>query len=142
MEILDTARVARMATVDEDSMPHIVPVCYVFISGLIYTPIDKKPKSVKTNTLKRIKNISTNPNVSFLIDKYYEDWHRLYFLKVSGRAKLIDQGEEYENSLVSLCEKYSQYRDMDLINLGLPVIVISPERIISWGDITSASKDR
>ncbi len=136
-EILESARVARMATVDEAGKPHIVPICYVFVSGLIYTPIDKKPKSVSVNTLKRISNIRSNPNVSFIIDKYYEDWSRLYFLKIAGLASLIEEGEEYENSLLSLCEKYSQYRDMDLLNLGLPIIKISPRRIVSWGDITS-----
>lgn len=131
-----------MATVDEAAKPHIVPICYAFVSGLIYTPIDKKPKSVSVNTLKRIKNLRSNPYVSFVIDKYYEDWNRLYYLKIAGRADLIERGEEYENSLMSLCEKYSQYRDMDLLNLGLPVIKISPHRIVSWGDITSGSKGR
>jgi len=136
-EILESARVARMATVDEAGKPHIVPICYAFVSGLIYTPIDKKPKSVSADTLKRINNIRSNPYISFIVDKYYEDWSRLYFLKLSGLASLIEKGDEYENSLLSLCEKYSQYRDMDLLNLGLPLIKISPQRIVSWGDITS-----
>jgi PPOX class probable F420-dependent enzyme len=139
---LESGRVARMATVDETGKPHIVPICYAFVSGLIYTPIDKKPKSVTVNTLGRIKNIRSNPYVSFVIDKYYEDWNRLYYLKITARASLLDRGEEYENSLMSLSEKYSQYRDMDLLNLGLPVIKILPLRIISWGDVTSGSKGR
>jgi PPOX class probable F420-dependent enzyme len=141
-EILESGRVARMATVDETGKPHIVPICYAFVSGLIYTPIDKKPKSVTVNTLGRIKNIRSNPYVSFVIDKYYEDWNRLYYLKITARASLLDRGEEYENSLMSLSEKYSQYRDMDLLNLRLPVIKILPLRIISWGDVTSGSKGR
>lgn len=137
-EILESGRVARLATVDEAGKPHIVPVCYAFVSGLIYTPIDKKPKSVAVDRLGRIKNIRSNPHVSLIIDKYYEDWSRLYFLKISGLASLIEEGDEYENSLMSLCEKYSQYRDMDLLNLGLPLIKILPERIVSWGEVTSA----
>jgi len=131
-----------MATVDKAGKPHIVPICYAFVSGLIYSPIDKKPKSVSVYTLKRIKNIRLNPYVSLIIDKYYEDWSRLYFLKISGLASIIERGEEYENSLMSLCEKYSQYRDMDLLNLGLPLIKISPERIVSWGDVTSGLMSR
>ena len=138
-EILESARMARMATVDEAGKPHIVPVCYTYISGLIYTPIDKKPKSVAVNALGRIKNIRSNPIVSFMVDRYYEDWERLYYIKVSARASIITGGEEYENALLSLCEKYSQYRDMDLLNLGLPVIKLSPLSTVSWGDITSGS---
>jgi len=141
-EILESGRVARMATVDEAGKPHIVPICYTFTSGLIYTAIDKKSKSVEINSLGRIKNIGSNPHVSLVIDKYYEDWNRLYFLKISGLANIIAQGEEYENSLLSLCEKYSQYVVMDLLNLGLPVIKISPLRIVSWGEVTTASNDR
>ena len=141
-EILETGRVARMATVDQSGNPHIVPICYAFVSGQIYTPIDKKPKNVPFDSLTRIKNINSNPNVSFIIDKYYEDWNRLFFLKISGLASLIYDGEEYENALMSLCEKYPQYLDMDLLNLGLPIIRISPGKIISWGDITTITKDR
>lgn len=136
-EILESGRVARMATVDQAGKPHVIPVCYAYVSGLIYTPIDKKPKSVAVNTLVRIKNIRSNPHVSLIIDEYYEDWSRLYFLKISGLASLIQKGDEYENSLMSLCEKYSQYREMDLLNLGLPLIKILPERIVSWGEVTS-----
>ena len=126
-----------MSTVDQDGMPHIVPVCYVFSSGLIYTPIDKKPKSASVNTLMRIKNIRSNKSVSFLIDKYYEDWQRLYFLKISGVAAVIASGEDYEKALMRLCDKYSQYRRMNLPSLGLPVIKITPTKIVSWGDVTS-----
>lgn len=136
-EILESGRVARMATVDQAGKPHVIPVCYAYVSGLIYTPIDKKPKSVAVNTLVRIKNIRSNPHVSLIIDEYYEDWSRLYFLKISGLASLMQKGDEYENSLMSLCEKYSQYREMDLLNLGLPLIKILPERIVSWGEVTS-----
>ena len=135
-EILESGRVARMATVDKAGKPHIVPICYAFVSGLIYTPIDEKPKSVSVDSLGRIKNIRSNPYVSLIIDKYYEDWSRLYYLKITGRAELICRGEEYENALMSLCEKYSQYRDMDLLNFGLPLIKILPQRIVSWGDVT------
>ena len=128
-----------MATVDATGKPHTVPVCYAYVSGLIYTPIDIKSKSVPVYSLGRIKNIRSNPFVSIVIDKYYEDWDRLYYLKISGRASLLEDGEEYENSLMSLCEKYAQYRDMNLLNLALPVIRVMPLRIISWGDVSSGS---
>lgn len=135
-EILEAARIGRMATVDNNGMPHLVPICFVYTSGLLYTPIDKKPKTTSVNSLKRIQNINSNPNTSFLIDKYYEDWDRLYFLKISATSSLIDSGDEYENALMSLCEKYPQYQDMDLLNLGLPVIKLTPLKIVSWGQVT------
>lgn len=139
-ELLESGRIARMATVDECGKPHVVPICYSYDSGLIYTPIDKKPKSVTVNNLGRIKNIRSNPYVSIVIDKYYEDWDRLYYLKVSGLASTIQEGEEYRSSLMGLCDKYAQYRDMNLLYLGLPVIRVVPLRIVSWGDIKSTGK--
>lgn len=139
-ELLESGRIARMATVDECGKPHAVPICYSYDSGLIYTPIDKKPKSVTVNNLGRIKNIRSNPYVSIVIDKYYEDWDRLYYLKVSGLASIIQEGEEYRSSLMGLCDKYSQYRDMNLLYLGLPVIRVVPLQIVSWGDVKSTGK--
>ena len=128
-----------MATVDATGKPHTVPICYVYVSGLIYTPIDIKPKSVPAYSLGRIKNICSNPFVSIVIDKYYEDWDRLYYVKISGRASLLEDSEEYDNSLMSLCEKYAQYGDMNLLSLALPVIRVMPLRIVSWGDVPSGS---
>lgn len=122
-----------MASVDSAGEPLVIPVCYVYVDGRIYTPIDKKPKKSKPQGLKRIKNISANPGVSLLIDKYYEDWRRLYYLIIHGRADLISGGAEYRDSLRALCEKYRQYGRMRLDEAGLPVIRVVPERIVSWG---------
>ncbi len=130
-----SSRVARLASVDPSGKAHLIPVCYVYRGGCFYTPIDKKPKTVDARDLKRVRNISGNPNVSLLIDTYYEDWSRLYYLIIRGKAEIIGSGREYEDVLHGLCAKYDQYKKMRLGEAGLPVIKISPERINAWGKL-------
>ncbi len=123
-----------MATVGKLGKPLVVPICFAFDGNFIYSPIDKKPKSVSAGKLKRIRNIINNPNISLGIDEYLENWSLLYYLIIQGTAEIIDEGEEYENSLSMLSKKYDQYREMGLESLGAPVIKITPDKIISWGN--------
>ncbi len=123
-----------MATVGKLGKPLVVPICFAFDGNFIYSPIDKKPKSVSAGKLKRIRNIINNPNISLVIDEYLENWSMLYYLIIQGTAEIIDEGEEYENSLSMLSKKYDQYREMGLESLGAPVIKITPDKIISWGN--------
>ncbi|HEX9666122.1 MAG TPA: TIGR03668 family PPOX class F420-dependent oxidoreductase [Thermodesulfobacteriota bacterium] len=132
---IQSQRIARMATVDRSGKPLVLPICYAYDGTNLYTPIDKKPKSVSPGELKRIRNITGNPNVSVLVDVYNEDWNEIGFIIIHGTAEVIDSGKEYRESLRILSEKYIQYRQMNLSELGLPVIKISPNRIISWGKI-------
>ncbi len=133
-DIISSQRIGRLATVDETGKPLVLPVCFALLDNIIYTPIDKKPKRVAADNLKRLKNISVNPNVSIVFDKYYEDWSRLNYIIIEGRAIVIHEGEEYKHSLQSLVQKYDQYRKMGLLELGLPVIKIKPKKIICWGN--------
>ena len=133
-KILHSARVARMATASASGEPLVVPVCFVYAEPFIYTPIDKKPKKASWKGLRRVKNISGNPFVSLVIDEYSEDWQKLNYVIVNGRAGIISGGAEYSEALRALSSKYPQYRKMGLEEAGLPVIRITPVRIISWGN--------
>ena len=135
IEFIKSHRVARMATVDGLGRLLVVPICYYFNGKSVYTPIDKKPKRSSPGGLKRIRNIIENPNVSIVIDEYYEDWNKLCYVIINGRAEIIETGEDYQNSLRLLSEKYPQYVDMRLSKLNLPVIKIVPYRIVSWGAV-------
>ncbi len=134
-EFIQAQKIARMATVDKSGKPLVLPICYAYDGNCIYTPIDKKPKRTSAMKLKRIKNIVTNPNVSLVIDRYYEDWTRIAYIVIHGTAEVLDRGEEYLESLRILSERYRQYKRMKLSQLGLPVIKITPNRFISWGKI-------
>ncbi len=132
-KFIQAQRIARMATVDKSGRPLVLPICYAYDGKYLYTPIDKKPKRTSAMELKRIKNIVSNPNVSVVIDRYYEDWTRIAYIIIHGTAEVLDRGREYRESLRILSERYRQYKRMKLPQLGLPVIKVSPNRFISWG---------
>jgi PPOX class probable F420-dependent enzyme len=134
--LLDTQRVARLATVDERGRPHAVPVCFVLLDGRIYTPIDEKPKRDPARPLRRLSNIEANPHVCLVVDRYDEDWSRLAWLQVRGTAKVVDDPDERGRAIVALRAKYDQYRAMALE--ARPLIRIDPARVVGW----RASPDR
>lgn len=134
-DILQTAKVARLATSDQDQ-PHLVPVVFVFDGCHIYIPIDeKKKKTHLPEELKRIKNIRKNPNVAFLIDRYDDDWTKLYFLMIIGKASILPI-ESCRKAIDKLVAKYPQYQT---INYGSICIKIKPEKITFWQNLQESS---
>ena len=128
---LANARVGHLATASETGVPHVIPVCFAVDGDRIYSVLDQKPKRTGLTRLRRVKNILANPQATLVVDHYEEDWSRLWYIMVSGRAELLLEGEERASAIPVLRAKYPQYRDMDIDNN--PVIRISPERIIAWG---------
>ena len=130
-ELVREARVGRLATVDARGKPHVVPVCFALVSGRLYIALDEKPKRTPPERLQRIRNIAANPNVQLLIDRYDEDWSRLAFVQLRGRAVLLQpDGAEHRPAVAALREKYAQYQAMALE--ALPLIEIEVERVVSW----------
>jgi PPOX class probable F420-dependent enzyme len=138
---LEEARVARLATVDVKSRPHIVPVCFAYDGKLLYTAIDQKPKRVPRERLARLQNIRATPRVAILIDQYDENWAQLWYILIRGKAKLIPQSahEERTRAIRHLRAKYPQYTE-GMLGDDAPIIRITPSRITSWGKIEPAAK--
>lgn len=129
-KFLASHRVAHLATVDAKGQPHAIPIVYAFDGVRLYTPIDEKPKRAGVFKLQRVRNIQTEPRVAVIVDDYAENWEQLAWVQLRGRAELIIEGEIYTKGLRLLNEKYPQYQSMPLS--GRPLIVITPEQIISW----------
>jgi len=111
-----------------------VPVCYRLLDETIYITIDEKPKR-RDRPLKRLRNITENPAVVVTVDRWDEDWSRLAWVMLHGRAEILQHGREHDLAQDTLRAKYQQYRTMDLT--GLPVIAIHVQRVLSWGDLGS-----
>ncbi|MGC1928483.1 MAG: hypothetical protein WA667_05870, partial [Candidatus Nitrosopolaris sp.] len=104
-----------------------------------FIPIDEKTKRSKPENLKRTKNIQQNPNVALLIDEYNEDWTKLYFIMIQGKASIIGGKELERNELLLLekahkllCDKYVQYQK---IGIGKYIIMIIPQKVITWKNV-------
>jgi PPOX class probable F420-dependent enzyme len=105
---LTAARVARLATTDPDGRPHLVPIVFALDGDILYSAVDRKPK--RSRTLRRIENARARPDVTVLVDHYEEDWGRLWWIRLRGRARVLDEGEERERAIALLTEKYPRYR--------------------------------
>ena len=134
--IIDKARVARLATVDSECKPHLIPVVFVFDNYSYFIPIDEKTKRSRPEKLKRAKNIQQNSNVTLLIDDYNENWRKLYFIMIQGKASIIGGKQLEQNELLLLekahkllSDKYLQYQK---VGIGEYVIMIIPQKIITW----------
>jgi PPOX class probable F420-dependent enzyme len=147
LDFLAETRRAVLATAQPGGRPLLVPICYVVLgswSGLrIYTPLDDKPKRVgDAHDLERVRNIIANPQVSLLVDRWSEDWSRLGWLRLDGRAEVIEPGEagepgagEHESAVEALRGKYAQYATHRLEDR--PIIRVTIERARSWGDLAA-----
>jgi PPOX class probable F420-dependent enzyme len=130
LALLRDARVGRLATADAAGQPLVVPVCYVFDGARCYSAVDAKPK--RTRELRRLKNIAANPRVSLVVDVWDEDWSKLCWVMVEGRAEILERGEEFTRAIDALVAKYPQYRAMGLDRAEGALVVLTPVRVLAW----------
>lgn len=126
-EKFQRARVARLATVDENSQPHLVPVCFELVEDRIVSVVDAKPKS--TPELRRLANIRAHPRVSLLVDEYDDDWTRLWWVRADGAARVVESGADREDAVAALTAKYPQYEEQPP---GGPVVEVTVDRWVGW----------
>ena len=127
-------RVGRLATADDNGTPHVLPVGYALGADTLYITIDDKPKRTSGRKLKRLRNIIENPQAAVVVDRYDEDWSRLGWVMLRGRAEILDDGEEHDTAQTLLRARYPQLLGMQIA--GYPVIALRIERTTSWGDLS------
>lgn len=121
------APVARLATVDGAGRPRVVPCCFALDGDVVYTAVDHKPK--RTSRLARLDDIRGNPAVGLVVDHYEDDWSALWWIRLDGSARVVEDGPEWERGIDLLVAKYRQYQERRPTG---PVIVIAVERARSW----------
>jgi PPOX class probable F420-dependent enzyme len=118
---------ARLATLDPDGRPHLVPIVFAVDGDTLYSAVDAKPK--RSRTLRRIENARARPDVTVLVDHYDDDWTKLWWIRLRGRARVLEDGSEADRALELLREKYAQYRDEPP---GPPVLAIDVAEARTW----------
>lgn len=121
------ARRGYLATSGPEGAPHILPVCFTWAGDVIWTAVDGKPKAARS--LQRLVDIQADQRVSFLVDRWDEDWSRLAWLQARGRATQTHEGPEARRAIGALQGKYSQYADTPLEG---PVLRIEVDRWLTW----------
>ena len=105
-----------------------MPISFALDGDTLYTAVDEKPK--RTRELQRLRNIRANPQVEVLIDHYEDDWSLLWWVRLRGTARIVDDRRAME----LLAAKYPQYRERPPAG---PVIAVSIEERSEWTSLPS-----
>lgn len=127
-DLLDAARVGRLATVRPDGRPHVVPVMFATAApDVLVTAVDHKPK--RSTDLQRLRNIEAHPEVSLLVDHEDEDWTALWWLRVDATARVVRDDPERSTLVGPLVRKYAAYAGNPPRG---PVVAMAVHTVASW----------
>jgi PPOX class probable F420-dependent enzyme len=122
-ELLDSERVARLAFLDEDDLPRVLPVTFAVFEDAVWSAIDQKPK--RTAEPARVRRLLRRPEAALVVDRYDEDWARLAWVQVRGSVSVEPVGP----ALDALVARYPQYRGAQPPG---PLLRLAVERCSWW----------
>jgi len=133
--LLATWPVARLATLTPEGRPHQVPIVFARAEGLLWSPIDAKPK--QQGELARVRHLRAHPEASLLLDDYSEDWSRLWWLRVDATARVVEPADPDADAAVAaavaaLRAKYPPYARIAVLRDPATLLALRPLRIASW----------
>ena len=111
-EFLDKEHVGRIATIDQNGYPQVIPMNFVFLNDAIYMHSHTKGE--------KLENVTRNEKVGFEVDReleflpsYFEDpkdaslADTLYIsVVIKGKGKIVNDKQEKTNALNGLMKKY------------------------------------
>jgi nitroimidazol reductase NimA-like FMN-containing flavoprotein (pyridoxamine 5'-phosphate oxidase superfamily) len=124
-EFVETARVARLATVAPSGMPHVVPVCPLFENGRLFVATDRDTS--------KVRHVLAHPQVVLVFDDYTEDWNHLRGVLVEGEARAAG-APLFRRVRAGLYRKFQQYERIAPLGDGNAMALeIVPRCKVSWG---------
>jgi PPOX class probable F420-dependent enzyme len=122
-DLLAQARVARLALLDEEDLPRVLPVTFAVFDGAVWSAIDQKPK--RSAEPARVRRLRRRPEAALLVDRYDDDWSRLAWVEVRGEVTVEPLGPALE----ALVAKYPQYASERPPG---PLLRLAPRRFACW----------
>jgi PPOX class probable F420-dependent enzyme len=92
-------------------VPFVFALVRVGDAVRLYWAVDQKPK--RSTRLRRIENLRTNPAAEIVIDEYDDDWKMLWWVRMRGNGRIVDDPEERRTALEALAAKYAPYRSRE-----------------------------
>ena len=133
--VSSASRVAHLATAGRDGAPHLVPVCFCLDHYRLHHC--RRKAQTPGHPPEAIRNIQENPSVAVTVDRWDEDWTRLAWIMLRGRADILADGDEHDRAQHQLRQRYPQYRAMNLA--PLPVIAGADRARAVWGRARAAN---
>jgi PPOX class probable F420-dependent enzyme len=125
-DLIATERVARLAYLDDDERPRVLPVTFAVAGGAVWSAIDEKPK--RSPKPARVAYLRRRPEASLLVDRYDDDWSRLAWVQLLGRVDVLPAGDSPE-AMAALAAKYEPYAERTPPG---PLLRLTVERTLHW----------
>jgi PPOX class probable F420-dependent enzyme len=125
-DLIVTARVARLAFVDQDDQPRVLPVTFAIADDAVWSAIDRKPK--RTPVPARVQSLRRRPRAAICVDHYDDDWRRLAWVQLLGAVEVLEL-DGAGPGLAALRSKYPQYESEPPPG---PVLRLGVRRALSW----------
>lgn len=129
-ERVSTARHGVLATRHVLRGVDAVPVTYAVHGGGIVMPVDRV-KAKRTANLQRLANVAADPRCVLLVEGWDEDWARLWWVRVHGRAEVLAPAR-LGAAVEALAARYPQYERPDSITKAL---CLWPGRLSGWSAV-------
>jgi len=127
-EFLDKEHVGRIASIDENGYPQIIPMNFVFLGDAIYMHSHTKGE--------KLENVTRNEKVGFEVDReleflpsYFEDpkdaslADTLYIsVVIKGKGEIVKDRNEKTNALNGLMKKYQPEGKYEPISSEMEVL--------------------
>lgn len=133
-KLVAAERVARLAYLDGDDRPRVLPVTFAVAGDAVWSAIDDKPK--RPGEPARVGYLRRRPEAALLIDVYDDDWSRLAWVQLLGRVEVvpIEAPEaagalEPAAALAALTAKYDQYAERPPPG---PLLRLAVKRAMHW----------
>lgn len=97
------AKVARVGTIDDRGRVHLVPVVFALEGDTLYSNSDAGPP------VKRLRNLERDARVTVLIDEYDEDWSKVWWVRLRGTGRRVEEPGEEGRARALLMAKYPQF---------------------------------
>ena len=126
---LSERRRADLGTINADGTPHLVPMSYVIVEGLLTVWTD--PRS------RKVVNLRRDPRITCLIEDG-ATFAEMRAVQLSGRAEITTDAESSRRVGLALFERAAGKLDDDLRATVAALVpdrvgvTVHPERVVSW----------
>ncbi len=126
---LSEERRADIGTINADGTPHLVPMSFVVVEGLLTVWTD--PRS------RKVANLRRDPRITCLVEEG-ATFAEMRAVQLSGRAEITSDAEGSRRVGLALFERAAGRLDDDLraaVDALVPErigITVHPERVVSW----------
>lgn len=128
IDFLNSQPAGRVASIDKNGYPQVIPMNYVYFDNAIY--MHSHPFGEK------LENIRRNPHVGFEVDQHVCFLPSYYFhptdasqadtlyisVVIKGKAEIIENLEEKASALNALMEKYQKEGKYEALDAHMPVV--------------------